>query len=754
MDGNRFLRVKGVFQDALALPAAARPAYLSEACDGDGELRAEVEDLLRHAAAASGFLEQGAVAPEAPPGLGPLAIPGFRVLEPIASGASGVVWLAEQESPRRQVALKVLRIDSLGPGQVARFRREAEILARLSHPGIAQVHGAGVEDAAPLPLPWLALEYLRGHTLDEHVRRRRPDTRALLELFVAVCAAVEHANGKGIVHRDLKPSNVMVDEHGRPKVLDFGVARLLEGDELVTAERTRTGALIGTLSYMAPEQARGDHAAVDARADVYALGAMLFELLAGRLPLELDGLDLLQAVQFLCEVEPARLRQLRPELPADLDAILAKALEKEPRRRYASAGELGADLDRLLADRPVVARRPSTLHQARKFVHRNRALSVAALGVVAALGLGLALALASLRVAREQRARTSDTLDFMTVKLLEFTSRLGFGEEQRPDLEQLVARIRSQRRVDPQSTALRAGEAQVLFKLAELDQAQGDHASMRANLLEARALRSELAVQAPGDLASQTHLSQIFAKLGEVARAEGDLEQRDAWFARALEVDEQLVADNPDDRELIEDLGWSLGRLSQAASERDDHELALQLALQRMNDAQGLVDAEPQSWKYVYNLSHAHYFLAGMLELRGQLDQAVSHARRSLELARRFVDLQPGRRDALEWLVHVQRGARGHLLQAGYPHEARDCAEKALSLAEELLLGDPGRSDHVTLVIQAAWELAWLGDACGDPGASARAAARIRELIQRLETSAAAPCAPALLELADELAAR
>ncbi len=751
MDRELFRRAKELLREALALPPADRPTFLERVSAESPELGREVADLLAHAGAAGdAFLTPGPSqsSPPAPR----LAIPGFRVLELLATGGSGTVYRARQIHPQRDVALKVLRLDSLAPGQVARFQREAEILASLDHPGIARVIAAGMLEDDSVRLPWIALEFVRGTTLDEHAAARGPDWRATLALFCQVCDAVDHAHQRGIVHRDLKPSNVMVDEAGRPRVLDFGIARALGGPEPVTAAHTRTGMLVGTLTHMAPEQARGERELAPS-ADVYALGVMLFELLTGRAPLELDTRGLLEVAQVICAHEPERLRRLRPDLPRDLDTILAKTLEKEALRRYASAGELAADLRRLLAQRPILARRQTAFYQARKFVRRNRALSAATAAVVLALAVGLGFALAGLRATREQSARTSHALDVFASKMLDFAPQLGFGEEKRADWEELLALVERQLEVDP-SRALRGARANLLYELARLDQARGDPRAMQARLESARAAREELVAADPADLASWTHISQIFAKLGEVARASGDMAGRDAWFARALELDERLVREHPGNLELIEDLGWSLERLSMAASERGDHAQAERLSLRRLADAEELVRGAPENWKFVFNLSHVHYFLVGMNERDGRLEQAAAHSRENVRLAWILRGLQPGRRDSLEWLADSCLRARALGIALGDIEGACAQAADALALAEELVLGDPLRESHWELLSRASREYAELELSSGRTEPAQRTANRLRRIVERACRSGASQPLSNLLALAAELEAQ
>src|SRR5262249_54983221 len=240
----------------------------------------------------------------------------YRILRLLGEGGMGAVYEAEQDNPRRPVALKVVRPGLVSPGLLKRFAQEAQILGRLHHPGIVPIYEAGVAEDGQ---PFFALELILGATLDEYVRRHALDPAARLGLLAQVCDAVQHAHEHGVIHRDLKPGNILVDEAGQPKVLDFGVARATDADLVTSTGHTRPGQLVGTLSYMSPEQVAADPAAVDQRSDVYALGVILFELLASRLPYPLEHLPLPEAARVIREQEPSRLGSLDTRFRGDVE---------------------------------------------------------------------------------------------------------------------------------------------------------------------------------------------------------------------------------------------------------------------------------------------------------------------------------------------------------------------------------------------------------------------------------------------------
>ncbi len=313
----------------------------------------------------------------------PLPLPGrigkYRIEREIGRGGGGVVYEAWQEDPPRRVARKVLRdADHADAAALARMRREAEALGRLSHPHVATIFEAGFTDDGH---PFLAMELVHGPTLSAHVRDHALGVRARVQLFRDICEGVHHAHRQGVIHRDLKSSNVLVDDELGVKVVDFGLARFRD---TAGVQVTQTGIVVGTLGYMSPEQALGEE--VDERADVYALGVVLYELLTDSLPFDLRGKNALDVVRIISEARPTPLRSRKADVDRDLETIVMKAMEKEPEQRYGSVAALAEDVGCWLGGRPILARRPSLGYRLRKLAGRNR-LVTALLAVMILLGL-------------------------------------------------------------------------------------------------------------------------------------------------------------------------------------------------------------------------------------------------------------------------------------------------------------------------------------------------------------------------------
>ena len=403
MTEERRARLWALFDQAADLTPPEQRALLDATCPDD--LRAELEKLLaddaRVGAGGTNFLMSPVVREPPTPPIAPVAdadpalppqVGRYRVLRLLGEGGMGTVYEAEQDSPRRAVALKVIRPGLVGPAALKRFAREAQILGLMHHPGVAAIYEAG---AAEDGRPFFAMELVRGVPLDEYVRRHGLDCAARLGLLARVCEAVQHAHERGVIHRDLKPSNILVDETGQPRVLDFGVARAADPGTLTSASVTGTAQLVGTLGYMSPEQVVADPDALDCRSDVYTLGVILFQLLAGRPPYAVDGLPLAEAARVIREQEPSRLGSIDPGLRGDVETIVARALEKDRARRYPSAADLAADIRRHLRGEPIQARRVGAAERLWLWARRRPALAtayaLAALVLVLGSGGGLAV---------------------------------------------------------------------------------------------------------------------------------------------------------------------------------------------------------------------------------------------------------------------------------------------------------------------------------------------------------------------------
>jgi tetratricopeptide (TPR) repeat protein len=391
-------RVRELFDSALDLPPQQRGAYLDEACGSDAVLREKLDALLARDRD-DGFLE----GPREAFAAMPERIGQFKILSKIGEGGMGTVYEAEQDSPRRIVALKVIRAGFASPAKLRRFALESQVVGRLQHPGIAQVYQAGTANTDSGEQPYFAMEFVRGLDLRNYVRHKQLGTRELLDLLARVCDAVHHAHHNGVIHRDLKPGNIMVDQAAQPKVLDFGVARATDSDMQITTMQTDVGQIIGTLQYMSPEQVAADPNELDSRSDVYALGVIAYELLTGYVPYNLKNKMIHEAARIIKEDEPTTLSSVNRIFGGDIETIVAKAMEKAKHRRYQSAADLAEDIRRFLRDDPILARPQTAMYQIQKFAKRHKAVVVGVVSVFVVLVCGLAGTGYGLMTATEQR---------------------------------------------------------------------------------------------------------------------------------------------------------------------------------------------------------------------------------------------------------------------------------------------------------------------------------------------------------------
>ena len=436
MQPEEYAKIRSIFEQVCDLPVEEQQSTIDKLCGEDTALRQQVLELLKmdqsledtepsiefqqnlHVLSDGDHPEESAELPA--------QIGAYKIVGVLGRGGTSIVYEAQQTQPDRKVALKVIESSGLRGDLLRRFELEAQIMGSMNHPGIAAVYATGHVKINTGTAHYIAMELVDGVDLLTYVQQKGMSIEERIEMMIEVCQAIAYAHDNGIIHRDIKPANVMVGQRGRVQVLDFGIARLTQGDQNLSTMHTQPGRLIGTLAFMSPEQLRGESHAADVRSDVYALGVVLFQLLSDRLPFEFGNRSLIQAAHMVEHSTHTRLSTINTRLRGDLETIIDKALEKDPDRRYASAGELGDDLRRFLSHEPILARPPSAWYHARQFFHRHRGISVGAIvavlglitGVVA-LAVGLNRAVESRNIAEEKSRISESMLTFVLNDMLE-----------------------------------------------------------------------------------------------------------------------------------------------------------------------------------------------------------------------------------------------------------------------------------------------------------------------------------------------
>lgn len=455
---TRHARAAWLFERVCELDENDRRRLLDAECGDDAALRDEVARLLAHDASAGDFLEHPfqptqllttlSPAPEqrvtaADSQAPPESVGSYSVLEVLGRGGMGVVYRARQSRPEREVALKLIRPDLLSSAARARLEREAELLGRLQHPGIARVYEAGYAqlrrpEGHEYDQPYIAMELVVGRPIADFVRSQALSTNDTVRLLLRVCYAVQHAHQRGVLHLDLKPANILVDETGNPCVLDFGVSQALDAPRTAPRE---SGSIAGTLAYMPPEQLLGRVHEYDTRTDVFALGALAFELFSGKARYDFRGLSYDDVLLKLVSGEEPSLSAAAPWLSVELVAVVERAAARSKEHRYAAVSEFAADLQRYLLREPVQALPRNLLRVVRLFLRRNTAVAtlaaiscVAAAIGVAGLGLGLINARTAHALANKRAENAQAAADFLQKVLFQVDPEFGGGRLSLPQV--------------------------------------------------------------------------------------------------------------------------------------------------------------------------------------------------------------------------------------------------------------------------------------------------------------------------------
>ena len=725
MTRETWQRVKEILHGALEKPEDERAAFLDEACGGEVELRGEVESLLASHEGAGEFIEPAPAADSPVPadrlGIGADIGP-YRIVQLIAEGGMGAVYQAVRVDDlyRKVVAIKVIRRGVHGQYALRHFDTERQILAHLDHPAIAKLLDGGT---TPDGRPYFVMDFIAGTPIDEYCDRRRLTVRERLGLFLTVCSAVHYAHQNLVIHRDLKPPNILITEEGAVKLLDFGIAKLLDPDAL-GLNHTLTTMQAMTPEYASPEQVSGGN--ITTASDVYALGVLLYRLLTGRRPYQLGSRSIDELWEQVRHREPRRpsvavggtedgvtpdeiaaARRTRPDrldrqLAGDLDNLLLMALRKEPERRYCSVERLASDIRRHLDGHPVTARPDTIRYRAGKFIRRHRTPVAAVTIAVLSLVAGIIAASWQARVATRERNRAEQR--FQEVRGLARSVLFELHDAIAPLPGSTAARELLVKRAQQYLDGLAGesgGDASLQRERAAAYQRIGDvlglptqpnlGQSAQALTAYAKAIEIEkgLAASDPANQSLQMDLSRAYNRVCRLRQSTGDFRQSLDACLEAERIQKEQSARHPDDTALRAELASTCQNLAGAYSVLGDFEHSraeLELAMRVFEE---LRRARPENESYLYELAVAYHRVAGLEEQTHRYAEGYNHAVRAAALfdelsARHSKDL----RQRLDWTFAEQRIGSILISLHNLP-EALEAFRQVLPIREQLLALDP-----------------------------------------------------------------
>ena len=723
---SRQERLEELFQEALERDSQSRAEYLRQKCQDDPRLLAELQSLLDSDTDAAGkrFLSSSAVEVEAVRaaerrGIQPgQTLGAYRIVDLISSGGMGSVYLAVRDDAeyQKKVAIKVIKRGMDTDLIVSRFRNERQILAHLEHPNIAHLLDGGTTEDG---LPYLVMEYIEGLPLDQYADEHKLNTTARLRLFFSICSAVHYAHQNLVVHRDLKPSNILVTKDGVPKLLDFGVAKLLSPDESANAgDRTMTALSFVTPEYASPEQVRGE--AITTLSDIYSLGVVLYRLLTGFPPYRVETRSFEQMSNAICHQEPEKPSaiitrrgrdstngepapsaedvsatregdplRLRRRLRGDLDNIVLMALRKEPERRYTSAEQFADDIRHHLDGLPVIAQRGTLAYLAGKFVRRHAVAAVAAVLVLISLVAGIAATAWEAHVARLERAR---------------------AERRFNDIRKLANSF--------------------LFEFHDSIQEIPGTLAARQMVVE-RALQylDSLAMEAGSDKSLHEELGRAYERVGSLTF---DTTKALEIHRKALAINEWLVRVEPANRGYREQLGITYGTVANVLKELGDSPGSLQNYRKSAEILESLVAADPKNPEYSVRLAESYDWMGVMLVRLGQDDEALKYHYKALALRTPLLAANPENIENRRAVMMSDLYVADRLSMQGDDRAALERVRAAAEIPEALHAGDLSNVVYRRDLWLVNMRMARIFNNLGDPAGAAKVYQKALTLIDQL----------------------
>jgi serine/threonine protein kinase len=701
---ERWKKVEAVFEQALEISSQERSVLLRNSCGDDEGLRREVELLLDSHSRAGTFLDSSELFLSSDEfqengDLGGQMIDHYRIIREIGRGGMGAVFLAERADAayQKRVAIKLIKRGMDTDSVLRHFHNERQILANFDHPNIARLFDGGTTENG---LPYFVMEYVEGVPIDEYCNRHDLPILERLKLFREVCAAVSYAHGHLVIHRDIKRSNILVTAQGLPKLLDFGIAKILQQGDGPEPLVTMTGLRLMTPEYASPEQVRGEP--VTTASDVYSLGVVLYELLTGHLPYNFASPSPIEMARVIGETVPRKPSTAvaegkdgsrivnhdflkgtaRPDSPmppvriapiydsrrlkGDLDNIILMALRKEPERRYQSVEQFSEDIRRHLELRPVLARKDTVRYRATKFIRRNKAIVAAAALVLLSLVSGM---IATSWEARRARA------------------------------EEAVAKAQKER-AERRFADVRQLAHSLLFDYHDAIKDLPGATRVRERLVkDALVNLDRLAAEAHGDPALQRELAAAYEKVGDVrgqaySASFGDRAGATNSYQKALQIREALAQASPSDlqtklelADIYRKLGVELLDTSEAARGLEYLQKSLGLYTELAGEA-------PNDWQVQTDLAEIHNAIGSALEDRSEMAPALEHHRTALTIRENLLELKPADQPNRRGLSVSYENIGRVLSLTNDVHGALENNAKAMALREALLAENPTNADY------------------------------------------------------------
>jgi eukaryotic-like serine/threonine-protein kinase len=757
MPPDRLERIAQIVEQALEAEIGERGPLLVDLCGDDRELFVEVASLLHFQEKARDFIERPAVEAAAEIlssehyGLqSGDALNGYKIISLLGEGGMGEVYLAEDTSLGREVAIKLLKF-GLGTANLVRhFHQEEKILAGLTHPNIAQLYGGAVTANG---LPYFVMEYVEGARLDDYCRDQRLSIVQRLELFRKICSAVSYAHQHLVIHRDLKPANIRVTAQGEPKLLDFGIAKLLDPTTTIP-EVTMTFAAVMTPEYASPEQMRGEN--ITTASDVYSLGVVFYELLTGQKPYKIDKRTPTAVARAITEQEPTRPSTAiarndrssksqtpnRKTLRGDLDNIVLKALRKEPERRYASVGQLSEDIRHHLEGLPVSARKDTVGYRTAKFVGRHR------VGVAGALLILLSLIGGIVTTAWEaQRANrrfndvrklanslmfeihdsvkdlqgSTPTRRLIITRALEYLDSLAREAGSNPSLQRELATayekvgdiqgnpyyanlgdtdgalasyrkalaIREKLSGKASTMEIQMEMGRSYRSLGDILEQKGDVASTIHNYQRSLALFDQLVKKNPTDTLAKDELARAHEVLGDgLSREENANGQRLDNYTKSLSIRQGLLSENPSDAKLGRSVALTFLKLGGVTNpKKPDASANVRRGIEML---EALSAEDPNNERAYREVGFAYYQLGNVLMAGGDFARALASRRQAFAIRQKIAARDPKNAQARFDLAVAHGDLSEALTATGTAIEALDHAQHSLSILQELATRDPG----------------------------------------------------------------